>query len=122
MKNKLFVGGISWSVDDDELRRHFGQFGAIVDARVIRDRETGRSRGLGLSRLRVPTMRPWRSVSLMALSTPGGLSASMKQKSVGLNATTRMAETIRGRVADPIGTSVIASTGRIAALLPRSLQ
>ena len=47
MKNKLFVGGISWSVDDDELRRHFGQFGAIVDARVIRDRETGRSRGFG---------------------------------------------------------------------------
>ena len=47
MKNKLFVGGISWGVDDDELRRHFEQFGTVVDARVIRDRTTGRSRGFG---------------------------------------------------------------------------
>ena len=47
MNSKLFVGGISWGVDDDELRRHFEQYGAVVDARVIRDRETGRSRGFG---------------------------------------------------------------------------
>jgi len=47
MKNRLYVGGISWGVDDDELRRHFEQFGAVRDARVIKDRETGRSRGFG---------------------------------------------------------------------------
>ena len=47
MKNKLFVGGISWGVDDEALRHHFAQYGTVVDARVIRDRETGRSRGFG---------------------------------------------------------------------------
>lgn len=44
---KLFVGGISWSTDDEELRRHFAAYGTVVDARVIYDRETGRSRGFG---------------------------------------------------------------------------
>ena len=47
MKNKLFVGGIAWKVDDDQLRDHFEQYGVVVDARIIRDRETGRSRGFG---------------------------------------------------------------------------
>ena len=44
---KLFVGGISWGVDDEELRRHFETHGAVIDARVIYDRDTGRSRGFG---------------------------------------------------------------------------
>ncbi len=44
---KLFVGGLSWGVTEDELRRHFEQFGSVTDARVIYDRETGRSRGFG---------------------------------------------------------------------------
>ncbi len=47
MNKKLFVGGISWGVDDDELRRHFEQYGVVQDSKVIRDRETGRSRGFG---------------------------------------------------------------------------
>ena len=47
MKNKLFVGGIAWAVEDSELRRHFEQYGPVLDARVIKDRETGRSRGFG---------------------------------------------------------------------------
>lgn len=44
---KLFVGGISWGTDDDMLREAFAAFGAVSDARVIYDRETGRSRGFG---------------------------------------------------------------------------
>ncbi len=47
MKSKLFVGGISWGVSDEELRRHFEQYGTVLEARVIRDRESGRSRGFG---------------------------------------------------------------------------
>ena len=47
MKNRLYVGGISWGVDDDMLRDHFERFGAVRDVRVIRDRDTGRSRGFG---------------------------------------------------------------------------
>ncbi len=44
---KLFVGGLSWGVDDEELRRHFEQYGSVSEARVIYDRDTGRSRGFG---------------------------------------------------------------------------
>lgn len=47
MSVKLFIGGLSWNTDTDSLRAHFAQFGAVEDAVVIRDRETGRSRGFG---------------------------------------------------------------------------
>jgi RNA recognition motif-containing protein len=47
MSKKLFVGGLSWGTDDDALRTAFERFGAIDDAKVISDRETGRSRGFG---------------------------------------------------------------------------
>ena len=44
---KLFVGGLAWAVDDDMLRHHFEQYGDVTDAKVIHDRDTGRSRGFG---------------------------------------------------------------------------
>ncbi|KAK4483339.1 hypothetical protein RD792_010525, partial [Penstemon davidsonii] len=47
MSTKLFVGGLSWGTDDQSLRDAFGSFGDVVDARVITDRDTGRSRGFG---------------------------------------------------------------------------
>jgi hypothetical protein len=47
MTKKLFVGGLSWNTDDNGLRTAFGRFGTVVDAKVITDRETGRSRGFG---------------------------------------------------------------------------
>jgi cold-inducible RNA-binding protein len=47
MGNKLFVGGLSWNTNDDTLRQAFDKFGNIDEARVINDRETGRSRGFG---------------------------------------------------------------------------
>ncbi|CAM6032794.1 unnamed protein product [Sphagnum compactum] len=46
-ENKLFVGNLSWSVDDESLRAKFSDYGKVLDARVIYDRETGRSRGFG---------------------------------------------------------------------------
>jgi cold-inducible RNA-binding protein len=45
--NKVFIGGLSWNTDNEGLRQAFEQFGDIQDARVITDRETGRSRGFG---------------------------------------------------------------------------
>ncbi|RDX93373.1 Glycine-rich RNA-binding protein 3, mitochondrial [Mucuna pruriens] len=42
---KLFVGGISYSTDDMSLREAFARYGEVIDAKVIMDRETGRSRG-----------------------------------------------------------------------------
>jgi cold-inducible RNA-binding protein len=47
MSNKLFVGGLSWNTTDEGLREAFSRFGEIIEAKVISDRETGRSRGFG---------------------------------------------------------------------------
>lgn len=47
MSNKLFVGGLSWDTNDESLRGAFGRFGEVVEAKVVTDRETGRSRGFG---------------------------------------------------------------------------
>ncbi|GMH31555.1 hypothetical protein Nepgr_033399 [Nepenthes gracilis] len=45
--SKLFIGGLSYSTDDTSLREAFCQYGEVVEARVILDRESGRSRGFG---------------------------------------------------------------------------
>jgi len=47
MSKKLFVGGLAWATDDASLRSAFEQYGEVTDAKVITDRETGRSRGFG---------------------------------------------------------------------------
>ena len=44
---KIYVGNLPWRVDDAELEQMFTPFGAVDSARVITDRETGRSRGFG---------------------------------------------------------------------------
>jgi len=47
MSNKLFIGGLSWNTDDSSLRTAFEPFGDVREAKVITDRDTGRSRGFG---------------------------------------------------------------------------
>ncbi len=47
MSSKLFVGGLAWATDDQRLREVFEEYGNVDDARVITDRDTGRSRGFG---------------------------------------------------------------------------
>lgn len=44
---KVFVGGLSWDTDNNSLNDFFTQCGEVVEAKVITDRETGRSRGFG---------------------------------------------------------------------------
>ncbi|MBN2804397.1 MAG: RNA-binding protein [Deltaproteobacteria bacterium] len=44
---KLFVGSLSWNTTDADLSDAFERFGAITEAKVIKDRESGRSRGFG---------------------------------------------------------------------------
>lgn len=44
---KLFVGNLSWNTDEETLRKAFSGYGELEDARIITDRETGRSRGFG---------------------------------------------------------------------------
>ncbi|CAI9087157.1 OLC1v1021156C2 [Oldenlandia corymbosa var. corymbosa] len=44
---KLFVGGISWDTNEDRLREYFQSFGEVVEAVIMKDRNTGRARGFG---------------------------------------------------------------------------
>lgn len=46
-KKKLYVGNLPWSLNNDSLKELFSQFGEVVDAMVITDRMSGRSRGFG---------------------------------------------------------------------------
>jgi len=47
MSKKLFVGSLSWNINDQGLREAFEPFGEINEAVVITDRDSGRSRGFG---------------------------------------------------------------------------
>jgi RNA recognition motif-containing protein len=47
VSTKLFVGSLPWSVSDEELRQTFETHGTVVSAKIITDRDTGRSRGFG---------------------------------------------------------------------------
>jgi RNA recognition motif-containing protein len=47
MGNKLYVGNLAYSVRDESLSAAFSQFGTVTSAKVMMDRETGRSKGFG---------------------------------------------------------------------------
>ncbi|KAF2253485.1 RNA-binding domain-containing protein [Trematosphaeria pertusa] len=48
--SKLFIGGLAWHTDDATLRQKFEEFGQVEEAVVVKDRDTGRSRGFGFVR------------------------------------------------------------------------
>ena len=47
MEKNLYVGGLSYETTEDELRQLFEQYGEVASAKIITDRETGRSKGFG---------------------------------------------------------------------------
>jgi len=47
MATKLFVGSLSFNIDNDKLKELFDQFGKVVSASVITDRDSGNSKGFG---------------------------------------------------------------------------
>ena len=47
MGNKLYVGNLPYGVRDNDLEQAFSQFGAVTSARVMMERDTGRSKGFG---------------------------------------------------------------------------
>ncbi len=47
MKNKLYVGNLSYQMSESDLEAAFGNFGTVQSARIITDRDTGRSKGFG---------------------------------------------------------------------------
>ena len=47
MGNKLYVGNLAYSVRDEDLQQRFAEFGSVTSAKVMMDRDTGRSKGFG---------------------------------------------------------------------------
>ncbi|XP_010545168.1 PREDICTED: RNA-binding protein 24 [Tarenaya hassleriana] len=62
---KIFVGGLAWETKRDTMKRYFEQFGEIVEAVVITDRNTGRSKGYGFVTFKEPAaaMRACENIS-----------------------------------------------------------
>jgi RNA recognition motif-containing protein len=54
MGKKLYVGNLAFSVDSDSLTNLFSQFGTVESAKVITDRDTGRSKGFGFVEMSTP--------------------------------------------------------------------
>ncbi|KAI1300271.1 hypothetical protein F5Y03DRAFT_397217 [Xylaria venustula] len=48
--SKLFIGGLAWHTEESTLRQKFEEFGHVEEAVVVKDRDTGRSRGFGFIR------------------------------------------------------------------------
>ena len=46
-QQNLFIGSLAYATTDDTLKAHFEQIGAVASARVITDRDSGRSKGFG---------------------------------------------------------------------------
>ena len=47
MGNKLYVGNLSYNIRDEDLQQAFAQYGSVASAKVMMDRDTGRSKGFG---------------------------------------------------------------------------
>jgi RNA recognition motif-containing protein len=51
VEKELYVGNLAYGTTGDTLRQHFAQHGEVIEAKVIMDRETGRSRGFGFVKM-----------------------------------------------------------------------
>jgi RNA recognition motif-containing protein len=47
MSSKIYVGNLPYTVDDQALRHNFAEFGTVASAKVMMDRDSGRSKGFG---------------------------------------------------------------------------
>ncbi|HEX3081947.1 MAG TPA: RNA-binding protein [Candidatus Saccharimonadia bacterium] len=56
MNNKLFVGSLSYNTTDEQLAAHFATAGTVVSAKVITDRDSGRSKGFGFVEMETAEM------------------------------------------------------------------
>ena len=45
MVKSIYVGNLAWSCEDDDLRNFFSEYGTVIRVRIMKDQETGRSRG-----------------------------------------------------------------------------
>ncbi|XP_037292339.1 heterogeneous nuclear ribonucleoprotein 27C isoform X5 [Manduca sexta] len=55
-KGKLFVGGLSWETSQENLQRYFSRYGDVIDCVVMKNSESGRSRGFGFVTFAEPSL------------------------------------------------------------------
>ncbi len=55
MSNRIYVGNLAYSITDDSLQQQFAAFGTVVSAKVMMDRDSGRSKGFGFVEMESPT-------------------------------------------------------------------
>ena len=55
MSTRLYVGNLSYNTSEAALREVFGQAGAVIDVKIVTDRETGRARGFAFVEMSSPT-------------------------------------------------------------------
>ncbi|TFZ04439.1 RNA recognition motif domain-containing protein [Ramlibacter rhizophilus] len=54
MENRLYVGNLPYSFTDDDMQRTFAEFGTVSSAKVVMDRDSGRSKGFGFVEMGTP--------------------------------------------------------------------
>ena len=69
--NKLFVGGLPYTLTDAELQEHFAQAGSVLSAKVITDRYTGQGKGFGFVEMSTPE-EAQKAITELNNSTLGG--------------------------------------------------
>lgn len=65
---KVFVGGLAWETQKDTMKKYFEQFGEILEAVVITDKTTGRSKGYGFVASSIPRSSFFFSLSFLYVS------------------------------------------------------
>jgi RNA recognition motif-containing protein len=78
MKTKIYVGNLPYSVTDDTLESNFSEFGGVSSAKVMMDRETGRSKGFGFVEMASA------EVAQAAITGLNGMSVDGRQITVNL--------------------------------------
>ncbi len=54
MATSIYVGNLPWNASEEEVSKLFSQYGEVISAKIIMDRETGRSRGFGFVEMEKP--------------------------------------------------------------------
>ena len=71
MSTKLYVGNLPYSIDDAILRNNFTEFGGVTSAKVMMDRDTGRSKGFGFVEMSTAEQAEAAIQSLNGMSVDG---------------------------------------------------
>ena len=70
MSTKIYVGNLPYSVTDSSLQSNFAEFGSVSSAKVMMDRETGRSKGFGFVEMANAEVAPVSYTHLTLPTTP----------------------------------------------------